>query len=240
MDTQEKCYCVYMHINKLNKKKYIGQTCQKPEQRWNKGKGYFNNKYFTRAIKKYGWDNFEHIILKDNLTKEEADILENEFILKYNSMNPTGYNAKSGGSYGRPSYETRQKMSKAHKGQNLTEKTKLKISKANKGRVVSLETRQKISTANKGKIITEETKIKMSKAAKGNKAHKGFHHSKESIDKLCIKVAQYTTKKHKLIRIWDSMSEAAKTLNINVSNISSCCRGNKYSAGGFNWEYYEE
>ena len=33
-------YIIYKHINKINGKIYIGQTCQKPEYRWNHGKGY--------------------------------------------------------------------------------------------------------------------------------------------------------------------------------------------------------
>lgn len=239
MYAQKNCYCVYMHINKLNQKKYIGQTCQKPEKRWQNGKGYFHNKYFSRAIQKYGWDNFEHNILYTNLTKEEADEIEKSLIQKYNTINPNGYNAKEGGSNGKPSKETRLKMSESHKGQIITKEARIKISQANTGRVMSEETKQKISKSNTGKKLSKETKIKMSKSAMGNKSHKGFHHSKETIDKISTKVAQYTIKKHKLIKIWNSMSEASKELNISVSNISSCCRGVQYSAGGFNWEYYD-
>ena len=67
-------YCVYMHKNKLNNKVYIGITGQKPELRWNEGKGYKYNSHFYAAINKYGWyEGFEHIILYDNLTKEEAE-----------------------------------------------------------------------------------------------------------------------------------------------------------------------
>jgi len=34
-----------------------------------------------------------------------------------------------------------------------------------------------------------------------------------------------------------SISEANRKLNISISNIASCCRGNRKSAGGYTWEY---
>ena len=46
-------FCVYMHISP-NNKRYIGLTSRKPEHRWNNGKGYKGNSYFTNAINKYG------------------------------------------------------------------------------------------------------------------------------------------------------------------------------------------
>ena len=71
-----KTFIVYMHINKINNKKYIGITCQKANERWRNGKGYKTGR-FKKSIDKYGWDNFEHIILFDNLTKDEACNKEN-------------------------------------------------------------------------------------------------------------------------------------------------------------------
>ena len=64
-------YSVYIHLFP-NNKVYIGITKQKPEHRWNNGKGYKNNDYLANAILKYGWNNIEHKILYSNLTKEEA------------------------------------------------------------------------------------------------------------------------------------------------------------------------
>lgn len=65
-------YTVYQHKNKINGKVYIGITKQAPEERWNNGKKYKSSPHFYAAIQKYGWDNFEHNILFQNLTKEET------------------------------------------------------------------------------------------------------------------------------------------------------------------------
>lgn len=95
---EHKNYTVYMHQNKINGKKYIGITGNIPEVRWNNGKGYYKNPYFNHAIQKYGWDNFEHIILYEGLTKEEAEDLEIETIAKYDTTNSdNGYNLHHGG-----------------------------------------------------------------------------------------------------------------------------------------------
>lgn len=94
----EKNYIVYIHINKINNKKYVGITSQKPSYRWRKGKGYCNNKHFFNAIKKYGWDNFYHLIVKENLTKEQAKQWEIYYIGIYQSnISQFGYNLSLGG-----------------------------------------------------------------------------------------------------------------------------------------------
>jgi group I intron endonuclease len=85
-----------MHISPTNKY-YIGITSQNIEKRWQNGYGYKTNKHFWRAIQKYGWDNFEHKILKRNLTKTKAEELEIYYIQKYNSQVPNGYNVELGG-----------------------------------------------------------------------------------------------------------------------------------------------
>lgn len=95
-----KTYCVYIHKNKINQKVYVGITSQKPERRWGcKGHNYQMQVKFYQAIQKYGWDNFEHLILYSNLNETEAIKLESELIEKYNSIEH-GYNVSTGGGVG--------------------------------------------------------------------------------------------------------------------------------------------
>ena len=93
-------YTVYKHTNNQNGKVYIGITSKKPEYRWNSGKNYSNNEHFFSAINKYGWDNFSHEILFENLIKEEAEEKEIQLIKEYNSTDENfGYNLSPGGNY---------------------------------------------------------------------------------------------------------------------------------------------
>lgn len=66
-------YCVYYHRNSINGKYYIGQTGQRVEIRWANGRGYAGCTYFNKAIEKYGWDCFEHVVIESGLSKQEAD-----------------------------------------------------------------------------------------------------------------------------------------------------------------------
>lgn len=53
-----------------------------------------------KAIEKYGWNNIEHIILFSNLTKEEANLKEEQLIEEYETTNrEKGYNISAGGEY---------------------------------------------------------------------------------------------------------------------------------------------
>lgn len=90
-------WCIYKHTNKVNGKVYIGQTCQKPEDRWQNGRGYQHNPLFYNAIQKYGWNGFTHEIIETEIqTQEEANQKEIDYIAQYNSYEE-GYNLTKGG-----------------------------------------------------------------------------------------------------------------------------------------------
>lgn len=79
---EEENYSLYRH-SFPNGKVYIGITKNRPEQRWANGRGYSSVKKVREAIKKYGWNNAKHEVLKSNLTKKEAEKAERDEISKY-------------------------------------------------------------------------------------------------------------------------------------------------------------
>ena len=93
-------WIVYKHTSPSNKH-YIGITSQNINQRWRNGSGYIGQPIMENAIKKYGWDNFSHEILYENLSEEEAKNKEKELIKLYHSyyLDPLGpgYNMTMGG-----------------------------------------------------------------------------------------------------------------------------------------------
>ena len=254
--TVEHKYCVYIHTNKINNKAYIGIT-NNTINRWSHGDGYLrkdkNNQYyqpvFANAIKKYGWDNFEHIIFADNLTEEAAKHIEILLIALYrtncNRYNPSfGYNMTDGGEgcTGRVfSKDTIKKMSLAkigkpspRKGVKLTEKEKQKMSDSRKG---------KHSGQNNpfyGQTHTDEAKDKIRSYA-SNRPDEVL----DKIRKSHMKPIVQLDKNGVLIKEFCSASVAEQETGIDAGHINACCNHKPYrkTAGGYQWffttEYYK-
>lgn len=128
---QSNNYCIYMHINKFNNKKYIGFTSQSLNHRCNNGKGYKKCPLFFYAIQKYGWNNFEHKILYMGLNREEAKQKERELIEIFKTNNPKyGYNIENG--TGSMCQNTKNKISTLKKGKTSTFKGKKHTQKSKK------------------------------------------------------------------------------------------------------------
>lgn len=135
-------YSVYVHTNKINGKKYVGQSSNIIERWKNGGKNYFSSTKFHRAIQKYGWENFTHEILYENLNKEAANKIERDLIKKYDSIN-NGYNIQEGG-YTSLTKESLDKMSKSLKQGYIDHpERKKRISEKLTGRKNSEQTKRK-------------------------------------------------------------------------------------------------
>jgi group I intron endonuclease len=169
---------IYLHRNKVNGKVYVGQTTRKwPASRWGrKGQNYHHRDqpYMYHAIKKYGWDNFEHIIVRECETQQELNEAEIATVALYESANPEkGYNISPGGKGNGPlSEERKRRLSEVNTGKTHSPATRKKISEAHTGKKMSAETRAKMSAARRGKRIgpcPEERRKRISESLKGRK-----------------------------------------------------------------------
>lgn len=87
-------YTVYCHRNKVNGFEYIGMTGRNVKERWRGGIiRYANCKNFEHALREYGWDGFEHLILFNGMTKQEAVEKETELI-RANIAKGISYNVR--------------------------------------------------------------------------------------------------------------------------------------------------
>ena len=197
-----------MHTNKTNGKIYIGITSMKPEERWKNGKGYHKGTHFRNAIDLYGWDNFDHEIIKNNLTKDEASYWEQYYISFYNAMDRKyGYNMSSGGEHG---------------GHIQTEETRKKIGENGfhygmKNKKHSEETKLKMSQLRTGKTFSDELKDKLRKAALSNRGRLF----------LCVE----------LDIVFNNLDDARSATSCPKGAIVMCCQGKQKQSKGYHWKY---
>lgn len=241
----EECnYIVYKHTCP-NNKVYIGITRQNINKRWNNGNGYKNNKHFYSAIKKYGWNNIKHEIIKENITQDEATKIEIKLIDEYKSnQKEYGYNNSIGGeksSLGfHHSKQSKEKISKNNarywKDKKLSDETKRKLSESKKGKHIGM------NNAFYGKHHTEEAKEKNRIAHIGkiawNKNTKGIMKA----NKTSFKKGQASVNRKKVICIetnvvYDSILEASRQLNISQMGIINVCKDRQENVKNLHWKY---
>lgn len=250
---------VYLITNIINGKKYVGQSCcEDINHRWNEHKSCKKSSlgvYIYNAYKKHGIKNFKYQIICVCFD-EDCDNYEREYIKKFNTLAPNGYNLTEGGRSVKHSKETRALISqnvkksmperiekikqyyKEHdhptKGKKLSEEHKKKVGEKQKEYWANLteEQRDKISQERKARINNTQMNDKCKMALEN-----GRHIGSESLRK---KVGKYTMN-DEFIESYSSISEASEKNNIVHSSISKTCRGvfRYKSAGGFKWKYIE-
>lgn len=175
---------IYLIENDLNDKLYIGRTLDPHKREAAHFSDYSNTLAIKSAIKKYGKEHFDFVILEACVSEEDLNNREKYWIVTLNTLSPFGYNLKEGGKSGRPTEITRNRMRLAHKGvplsnehrssigisllgHEVSEKTRLKISLSHRGLMHSDVSREKMSISHKGKKLSLKTRLKMSAAKKG-------------------------------------------------------------------------
>ena len=187
-------YTVYKHVSPSGKQ-YIGITKQDVEKRWSNGEGYKHCSYFYNAIQKYGWDNFEHIILYTNLSREKACEIEKSLIEELDLLNPEkGYNLKTGGRYGILTEESKKKISESLKGNKSrlgiphTDETIAHMKEIRAGKNPhewTEESREKMRQYRLGKKASKETRELLSTIRMGEKnSFYGKHHTEETKERI--------------------------------------------------------
>lgn len=220
-------YKLYVHVCKIPNnngiyKKYFGITCQTIKSRWgNNGDGYKckdkNNEYiyFYKAILKHGWDNFEHIVLHEYLSKWEAEDLEKKFIAYYKTDDKKyGYNCTKGGEGGIPNEETCNKISKALSGKNNYWYNKTIPSDI---RQKMCENHADISGENHPLFNTHRTQKTKNKIMQSQN---------------CSIIICNETKK-----VYKSIREASRITGLSRSSIRRCCEKQQKNVHGYTFSY---
>lgn len=216
---------IYKYTNKINGKVYIGQTIDE-EKRKSAHKCSKGEDHFHRAIRKYGFENFDYQVVFETISSDKdrlkylLDTMEKYFIRKYDSYGKRGYNCTlgGGGQIGfHHSKETKEHWSKVRKGRKQSKETILKRSATLSGRKRSEETKRKISEAKKGREHSEEHKRKIGEAKKKP-------------------INQYT-KDGVFVCSYKSVKDAAKQNNWKRPTIANCAKERTKSAYGFVWKY---
>ena len=204
--------------NKVNNKMYIGQS-QQPDikKRWKSYEKIDKKSMGTvlfRALKKHGLENFEFKIICICFN-EDCNKYEIDYIKKYNTTLPNGYNMQTGGK--NPEVTFRKKIVLSNE---VVEAMKKRFSGQN--------------NANFGKPITDEQKKKLSEKLKGRKIN---------FDRTINRHNIYTVEKYdenkNLIETFNSFISAGKTINTCANTIKKHSN-NDYMYRGFYWKYTEE
>lgn len=250
----DKLFCLYVHENKVNGKCYVGITSKcPPQKRWGvNGVGY-KGQYFYNAINKYGWDNFEHHVLFDNLTIDEASQKERDIIkeLKANDRE-FGYNVADGGycNIGEIAYQKLLECSEARK---------IKVIRVNDMKVYPSIVEAELSTGVANSNITKVCRgLRHSAGTMPNGEPMVWRYYLPETDysnELNIAMYQrnhnrhYTSGNKKVVcvntqEVFLSLKDAEKKYGVFLENIIKACKGIYRSAGKdvngnkLRWMYY--
>ena len=169
--------------------------------------------------------NFEHEILYERLTEEQAKEKEKYLILKHKSnQRKYGYNISSGG--------------ESRSGTSLTEEHKEKIRQANLGKKVSQETRRKLSVSStrRWKDAGYIQHMREINSGVNNKMYGKKMSDKEKLKRNAKPVEQYDLN-GSLIKEYISIHQASDQTKVHRDGIKKCCIGKFKTSGGYVWKF---
>lgn len=217
--TKKSVGIIYLILNLVDGKMYIGQTTRTLEDRLAEHRS-TKKTAIANAFRKYGEENFLSVIIEYCHSLEQLNEREKFYIALLNTIAPNGYNLTDGGkNNGHLSEETKTKLSRRHTGKKLSSETCKKISLAKKGIHLSAEVRAKMSASRKGRPISENARAKLLERNEENKKQI-----------VCLEDK----------KIFQSISDAAEYYKISSGAISSTCNGGRNTAGGIHFMFLED
>jgi len=255
---------IYKITNTINGKIYIGQTVRSVTQRF---KEHFHpssgSRYLARSIKKYGKESFILTILETVQYDDKHQLIDklNELEIKYinenNSLCPNGYNGLAGGTNtigrawsGKMSPQSVLIRAQKHKKSIICNETK-QIWPSIKECAESFNTKPEcihrvlrgirkhfrnlsFSYFNSNSIkFSKEAKTKISKATKNRSKMVYKKLTEEQINRMKTPIICNETG----IK-YDSLTQAAKQLNLSISKISLVLKGKRKHHKGFTFSLF--
>lgn len=228
---------IYLLTNKINNKQYVGQTiCEDINKRWNQYKK-IDKKCIGRclynAFIKHGINNFKFQIICICFDKD-CNTYEKEYIKKYNTLSPNGYNLKEGGNNSKHHPETIELIRASLKGRitcPMTDAIRLKLSESLRGDK-NPNFGKKMSDEQKKKISYTMTNTLYELSEKQLKALNTGHLENKK------KVGKYDNNNN-LLEEFKCITEASNITKISRQGISKVCNNIKAynTAGGFIWKF---
>ena len=233
---------IYLITNKIDNKKYVGQTIGKDIfHRWNQHKN-INQKSYCRylynALKLYKLENFKFEIICICFD-EDCNKYEENYIKKFNTLAPNGYNLREGGKNGKQHPDSNEKRRIANTGKKykpLSDELK-KIHSNNKLGEKNYNFGKKMSDEQKRKISEKQKEHWKNQNVNNIKINqKKLEGLKKGIEKIKKKVNCYSLKEEFIIT-YESLSDGARKSGAQYSAISKCCNNIYKTAGGFIWKF---
>ena len=224
---------IYSITNLVNGKRYIGQSLSHDiYDRWKSHlKNGSNCRYLKNAFNKYGRKNFKFqviIICFDS----DCDRYEKEYMDRFNTLVPGGYNLREAGNNGLQNEETKNKISRTVKeyySKMTSNERKRKYGDHQRGE----------KNHNFGKKWSLEKRQRLSKTMKT--AHRNSKNNNTTglmeANKLRKKKVSCYTKAGDFVATYDSISEAGRIRGCTSGGISACCRGKYKSNKGLVWKF---
>lgn len=248
MSKDKRLWSVYKHTSPSGKV-YIG-VAKDIKHRWrNNGSGYKGSTRIWYAIQKYGWNNFDHEIVAENLTRQDACDMEIALIKKYKSTDPScGYNLTDGGQHGTLSRESIDKLRASLMGHPVSDEVRAKLSKSHKIPLICIETHEVFGSAREIAHKMGLCYSSVLKAANGRQdTCGGFHFAKLSdYEKGQAKRFSPSPVSYTKVRCittgekFDNICDASRKTGLSRRAISYACNGTHKTCGKMQWEFIND